>query len=171
MRSTGASASKGSQAAPVLAMAICPMRRSAPRGIHRPTARFGPTPRLTAWHADPGVSYAYSGIRHAPAPWTPGLLELKEKVEAAAAAAFNSVLLNRYRDGRDSIAPHADAEPELGVNPVIASLSLGDYRRFVLTHPATGARPFGWGSHTSGTSRAAAASARRTSGRSSRPRP
>ena len=54
--------------------------------------------------------------------------------EALAGQAFNSVLLNLYRDGRDSVSWHADNEPGLGQNPVIASLSLGAMRRFQLKH-------------------------------------
>jgi alkylated DNA repair dioxygenase AlkB len=91
-----------------------------------------PIPRLTAWHGEAG--YVYSGISLEPAPWTPPLLELKRCAEAHAGQAFNSVLLNLYRDGRDSVSWHADNEPGLGHNPVIASLSLGTTRRFQMKH-------------------------------------
>ena len=91
-------------------------------------------PRLTAWYGDPGSNYAYSGIRLAPLPWTPLLLEIKARVEEAAASAFNSVLINYYRDHRDSIGFHSDNEPELGEHPVIASLSLGAERTFIFKH-------------------------------------
>ena len=91
-----------------------------------------PIPRLTAWHGAAG--YVYSGIRMTPAPWTPPLLELKAVAEDLAGQAFNSVLLNLYRDGRDSVSWHADNEPGLGRDPVIASLSLGAERRFQLKH-------------------------------------
>jgi alkylated DNA repair dioxygenase AlkB len=99
--------------------------------------RFGPTPRLTAWHADDGITYRYSGITHIATPWTPPLWQLKERLQSVLRAPFNSVLLNRYRDGRDSMGWHADDEPELGVNPVIASISLGAVRRFRLRHTAS----------------------------------
>jgi alkylated DNA repair dioxygenase AlkB len=89
-------------------------------------------PRLTAWHGAAG--YVYSGIRMTPAPWTPPLLELKALAEALAGQPFDSVLLNLYRDGRDSVSWHADNEPGLGRDPVIASLSLGAVRRFQLRH-------------------------------------
>jgi alkylated DNA repair dioxygenase AlkB len=89
-------------------------------------------PRLTAWHGAAG--YVYSGIRMTPLPWTPPLLELKALAEALAGHPFNSVLLNLYRDGRDSVSWHADNEPGLGRDPVIASLSLGAVRRFQLKH-------------------------------------
>jgi alkylated DNA repair dioxygenase AlkB len=97
-----------------------------------------PIPRLTAWHGQAG--YVYSGIRMAPAPWTPALLELKETAETLAGQPFNSVLLNLYRTGRDSVCWHADNEPGLGHNPVIASLSLGAVRRFQLKHRRSGER-------------------------------
>jgi alkylated DNA repair dioxygenase AlkB len=91
-------------------------------------------PRLSAWYGDPAALYGYSGLRLKPLPWTPTLLEIREKVEALAGAPFNSVLLNLYRDGRDSVGWHSDAEPELGRNPVIASVSLGASRQFMLRH-------------------------------------
>lgn len=91
-------------------------------------------PRLSAWYGDAGAVYAYSGSTHVPAPWIAPVLEAREAVEAAAGTTFNSVLLNLYRDGADSIGWHADDEPELGREPVIASLSLGASRRFVLRH-------------------------------------
>lgn len=91
-------------------------------------------PRRTAWYGDPGATYVYSGLRNEPMPWTPLLAELRDEVSAAAGVPLNSVLMNFYRDGRDSIGWHADDEPELGKDPVIASLSLGTPRRFVLRH-------------------------------------
>ncbi|HWB50407.1 MAG TPA: alpha-ketoglutarate-dependent dioxygenase AlkB [Stellaceae bacterium] len=93
-----------------------------------------PQPRLTAWYGDPGRRYAYSGLQLEPLPWTPLLADLKTRVEAVVGAGFNSVLLNYYRDHRDSIGFHSDNEPELGERPVIASLSLGAERVFVLKH-------------------------------------
>src|SRR5271167_781173 len=94
--------------------------------------RMGPFPRLTAWYADAGLTYRYSGVTHHALEWTPTLFDLRREVEDAADAPFNSVLLNFYRDGQDSIGYHSDAEPELGVNPLIASISLGGVRQFVL---------------------------------------
>jgi alkylated DNA repair dioxygenase AlkB len=92
-------------------------------------------PRLVAWYGDPGSDY-YSGITLAPLPWTDLLVEIKMRVETVATAAFNSVLLNYYRDNRDSMGFHSDDEPELGDRPVIASLSLGEERTFVFKHKA-----------------------------------
>jgi alkylated DNA repair dioxygenase AlkB len=89
-------------------------------------------PRLVAFVGDATAVYTYSRTRHLPAPWTPTLAELRGQVERATGARFNSVLCNLYRDGQDSMGMHSDAEPELGPNPVVASLSLGATRRFCL---------------------------------------
>ena len=91
-----------------------------------------PCPRLSAWYGDPGSDYAYSGLSLNPIPWSEKLLEIKTVVEERIGESFNSVLLNQYRDGNDSMGWHADDEPELGAHPVIASVSLGDTRRFLL---------------------------------------
>jgi alkylated DNA repair dioxygenase AlkB len=93
-----------------------------------------PQPRLTAWYGDAGADYAYSGIELDPLPWTPLLIAIKARIEEAAGSNFNSVLLNYYRDRHDSIGFHSDNEPELGDQPVIASLSLGEERTFILKH-------------------------------------
>jgi len=93
-------------------------------------------PRLCAWFGD--AAYGYSGIRHPPLPWPDWLDAVRRRVEHACDARFNSVLLNLYRDGRDSMGWHADDEPELGAEPAIASLSLGATRRFRLRHKADG---------------------------------
>lgn len=88
-----------------------------------------PSPRLSAWIGDADAVYTYSRVRHQPAPWTPALAQLRERLQAELGAPFNSVLANRYRDGRDSMGWHADDEPELGREPLIASISLGAVRR------------------------------------------
>lgn len=89
-------------------------------------------PRLSAWYGD--ARYTYSGKTFHPLPFTPLLLEIKAAIEAATGCRFNSVLLNYYRDERDSMGFHSDDEPELGRNPAIASFSLGATRRFILKH-------------------------------------
>jgi alkylated DNA repair dioxygenase AlkB len=94
--------------------------------------REQPMPRLTAWYGD--KAYTYSGLENKPQPWLPVLLELREKVEQASSQTYNSVLLNLYRTGQDSMGWHADDEPELGPQPSIASLSLGWERRFAFKH-------------------------------------
>jgi alkylated DNA repair dioxygenase AlkB len=91
-------------------------------------------PRLTAWYGNSGKNYAYSGISMKPVPWSAPLLKIKQAVDDEAGVEFNSVLLNYYRDERDSVAWHSDDEPELGKNPIIASVSFGATRRFVMKH-------------------------------------
>ncbi|MDM3872125.1 alpha-ketoglutarate-dependent dioxygenase AlkB [Porticoccus sp. W117] len=98
----------------------------------RIAGRTLPIPRLNAWYGDSGANYGYSGTRLPLNNWTPELMQLRQRVEAAANHHFNSALLNLYRDGNDSVAWHSDDEPELGLEPVIASVSLGAERRFQL---------------------------------------
>ncbi len=93
-----------------------------------------PQPRLTAWYGDEGAIYTYSNLTNHPLLWTAELLAIKQRCEAIAQASFNSVLLNYYRHGQDSMGWHQDNEPELGENPVIASVSFGATRRFQLRH-------------------------------------
>jgi alkylated DNA repair dioxygenase AlkB len=88
------------------------------------------TPRLTAWYGDFGTNYSSTGKVSDPIPWTKDLLYLKQLVEPIAGVKFNSVLLNYYRDGNDSVAWHSDRESVLGKNPVIASVSFGQVRSF-----------------------------------------
>jgi alkylated DNA repair dioxygenase AlkB len=88
------------------------------------------TPRLTAWYGDLGTDYSNPGRISNPTPWTPELLAIKEVVEPLAGTKFNSVLLNYYRDGNDSVAWHSDKESILGKHPVIASVSFGQVRSF-----------------------------------------
>ena len=98
----------------------------------RLVGRWIPQPRLVDFHADPLVSYTYSGLCLQGRGWPPMLEALRAAVSEVAGVAFNSVLCNRYRDGRDSMGWHADNEAELGLNPSIASVSLGATRRFLL---------------------------------------
>lgn len=93
-----------------------------------------PQPRLTALFGNNGKSYSYSNIMMNPKPFMPELLELKTAVESIAKVNFTTCLLNLYRDGKDSNGWHSDDETELGINPVIASISLGEERFFHLRH-------------------------------------
>lgn len=98
---------------------------------------FGKThlqPRLTAFYGADELSYSYSTIKMNANAWTDALLNLKTKLEHEAQTTFNSVLLNLYRDGKDSNGWHADNEKELGLNPIIASITLGSERFFHLKH-------------------------------------
>lgn len=94
-------------------------------------------PRLTAWYGDNDKPYSFSGINLSPKTWTDALLEIKKKIEFKEQASFNSVLLNLYRDGNDSISWHTDAEKELGLNPIIGSVNFGATRKFQLRHKET----------------------------------
>ena len=92
------------------------------------------TPRLTAWYGDTDKMYAFSGTKLDPIYWTSELRNLRGRIEAATKLPFNSVLLNYYRNGNDSVAWHSDDENELGINPPIASLSIGQSRLFEFRH-------------------------------------
>ena len=94
-------------------------------------------PRLTAWYGNNDKPYSFSGITLQPLPWTSEILTIKSKIEPVAKTEFNSVLLNLYRDGNDSISWHTDAEKELGINPIIASVNFGATRKFQLRHIKT----------------------------------
>jgi len=91
-------------------------------------------PRLQAWYGDSHTHYQYSGLQMSPMPWTQTLRAIKEDIEQQLQTSFNSVLINLYRDGNDTVGWHSDDEPELGSEPVIASLSLGEIRDFQLKH-------------------------------------
>jgi alkylated DNA repair dioxygenase AlkB len=92
-------------------------------------------PRLTAWHGD--AAYTYSGLTLQPLPFTPLLQMIRTAVEEVTRHRYNSVLLNYYRNERDSMGMHSDDEPELGPAPAIASVSFGGTRTFILKHKRT----------------------------------
>jgi alkylated DNA repair dioxygenase AlkB len=94
-------------------------------------------PRLQAWYGDKNARYQYSNLSLRPLPWNSVLLALKHKCENASNSHFNSVLANLYRHGQDGMGRHADNEPELGQQPVIASLSFGEERNLDFYHNAT----------------------------------
>lgn len=103
----------------------------------KPITIFGKTmmqPRLVAWYGEAGIAYTYSKQTIYAKPWTDLLLLIKNKIEQTTATTYNSVLLNLYRNGKDSMGWHSDDEKELGINPTIASLSLGTTRDFQLKH-------------------------------------
>jgi alkylated DNA repair dioxygenase AlkB len=93
-----------------------------------------PIPRLNAWYGDPGCRYTYSNAELEPIPWLPELMVINQRLSASLGCCFNTVLVNYYRNGNDSVAWHSDDEVELGSNPVIASVSLGAERRFCMRH-------------------------------------
>ncbi|WP_320203482.1 alpha-ketoglutarate-dependent dioxygenase AlkB family protein [Agrobacterium rosae] len=94
--------------------------------------RVIPQPRLSSWYGD--VVHTYSTLAHVLTPhaFTPLLEMVRERVETICASKFNSMLANLYRSGDDAIGWHSDNEPELGPEPLIASISLGAERRFDL---------------------------------------
>lgn len=93
-----------------------------------------PLPRQTAWHGEKGLVHSYSKIKMVATEWTPSLLKLKNQLEEKLNTKFNSVLVNYYRDGNDHMSYHSDDEKELGLNPIIASLSFGETRSFQVKH-------------------------------------
>ena len=112
------------------------LRAQVPWEVHR-IRLFGrehASPRLSCWIGDPEAVYRYSGTVFVPHAWPPVLDALRRALQDDLGSPFNSVLANRYRDGRDAMGWHSDNEPELGPAPVIASVSLGATRRFLLRH-------------------------------------
>ena len=93
-----------------------------------------PQPRLTALYGNEGKPYSYSNITMQPNPWNTLLQKIKYLIESRTECQFTTVLLNQYRDGKDSNGWHSDNEKELGTNPIIASLSFGAERVFQLKH-------------------------------------
>ncbi len=113
---------------------LAELRAAIPWHVHR-LRLFGrevDSPRLSCWIGDPDASYAYSGTRFQPRPWLDALRPMRKRLQSELGIDFNSVLANLYRDGHDRMGWHSDDERELGGRPLIASLSLGAPRRFVL---------------------------------------
>lgn len=98
------------------------------------------SPRLSCWIGDPGTGYTYSRTRFEPHPWPEALVPMRVRLCEVLGVSFNSVLANRYRDGCDRMGWHSDDEPELGPQPIIASLSLGAPRRFAFKPRGDGER-------------------------------
>ena len=89
-------------------------------------------PRLYAWQGNNRQRYTYSSLQLQAEPFHPSLASLILRINEQLHLDFNSVLINYYRNGSDSMGWHPDDEPELGANPTIASLSLGAPRDFIL---------------------------------------
>ncbi|HMB42412.1 MAG TPA: alpha-ketoglutarate-dependent dioxygenase AlkB [Luteimonas sp.] len=117
------------------------LRDAIPWDVHRIRlfGRLVDSPRLSCWIGDPGTAYAYSGTRFEPQAWPAALVPVRERLSRETGVDFNSVLANCYRNGRDAMGWHSDNERALGRQPVIASLSLGQARRFVFRE-RTGSR-------------------------------
>jgi alkylated DNA repair dioxygenase AlkB len=97
-----------------------------------------PQAGLSTWFTNTKVSYVYSGITRAPHAMTPLLNDVMNACALASGAEYNSVLVNLYRDGNDSVSWHSDNEEINGSEPTIASVSLGETRRFDLRHKESG---------------------------------
>ncbi len=103
-----------------------PVIRMGSRTIH--------SPRLAAWYGDRDAIYTYSGLQNEPCPWIGTLAAVRRLIEQTLGVDFNSVLVNCYRSGQDSMGWHRDNEPELGSHPIIVSVSLGETRKFLMQH-------------------------------------
>jgi len=97
-------------------------------------------PRMISWHADEGLTYRYSGLTHPWRDWTPALAEIRDRLAKKVGTRFNGVLANFYENERDSVSPHSDDETDMEDGFVIASVSLGETREFVIKHMHTGSR-------------------------------
>ena len=95
------------------------------------------TKRKVAWYGSQAFDYTYSKVTRSALPWTPQLLDLKNKIEAISGETFNSCLLNLYHTGDEGMAWHSDSERQLKRNGAIASVSLGAQRKFAFKHKAT----------------------------------
>ena len=97
-----------------------------------------PQAGLSTWFTNTGVNYVYSGITRTPHAMTPMLTGVLDRCALKSGAEYNSVLVNLYRDGNDSVSWHSDNEEINGSEPTIASVSLGETRRFDLRHKDSG---------------------------------
>ncbi len=92
-------------------------------------------PRLIKWYGDKDYTYSKQLFKAENMPKI--LEELKLKLEKKLESSFNSVLINYYRNENDSMGKHCDDEKELGENPIIASISLGEIREFIIENKKT----------------------------------
>lgn len=100
------------------------------------------TPRLNAWFGDVGPGSHLTRKIPDALPWTSELLMIKDKVERLAGIPFNSVLLNYYRDGNDSVAWHSDQESAPGRKTIVASVSFGQVRSFDIRYKEDHSRKY-----------------------------
>ncbi|MGA1397291.1 MAG: alpha-ketoglutarate-dependent dioxygenase AlkB family protein [Schleiferiaceae bacterium] len=110
------------------------------QGSVRLFGRVVPEPRLTLFEGDPGINYTYAHRRLEGRGWSPELRALRDRFRAELGVETNTVLANLYRDGRDSMGWHRDHEPELGPDPWVVSVSLGEARDFDVRRDADGTR-------------------------------
>jgi len=91
-----------------------------------------PVPRRVAFYGP--FPYAYSGIVHPARPLPAVVAVLRDRIESVSGHPFNTVLMNLYRSGSDSVSWHSDDDYPHGGHPAVASLSLGETRRFRIAH-------------------------------------
>ena len=96
-----------------------------------------PIPRMQSWYGDEPYVFKYSGMTFLAEAMPQLISDIRGRIRQDFGCYFNSVLVNCYRDERDSVGWHADDEPEFGPKPIIASLSLGETRRFGLKPKST----------------------------------
>jgi len=109
-----------------------------------------PVPRLECMYGDEGCNYIYSNsVLLEPLPWTVELQELRSRLSFETGYQFNIVICNRYRSGLDSIGWHNDKEPSMGIKPAIASISLGQERKFQMRPHSGGSITDFWLEHGS----------------------
>lgn len=94
--------------------------------------KTGNLPRREIIYGDDAYQYSYSRgkVVLTAEPWPEWLRVVRDRVESATGYKFSLVIGNRYDSGSDNIGWHDDGRPELGPNPAIASLSVGEARRF-----------------------------------------
>lgn len=95
------------------------------------------TKRKVAWFGEEKFEYTYSNRTKHAKPWTPELLELKQRCEEISGETYNSCLLNLYHDGSEGMAYHSDGEKDLKKHGAIASLTFGAERKFLFKHKQT----------------------------------
>ncbi len=93
---------------------------------HEPSRATG------AYTDDPNVSFTYSGKLTTGQAWQPGIQAVKEQVETILDRRYNFALVNYYKDGESSIGWHSDDVKTHQPDHVIASVSLGATRDFIL---------------------------------------
>jgi alkylated DNA repair dioxygenase AlkB len=93
--------------------------------------------RKTAYWGDEGLEYRYSGKKAIAKGWNETVFEIKQAVEKVTGETFNFALGNFYHDGTESLGYHSDSEKDIVSKSVIASVSFGAERDFLLKHNKT----------------------------------
>lgn len=99
--------------------------------------KTGPIPRLQCFISENNIEYGYSHSKLIVEPWPDFLLAMRKRLERHLNQPLNSLLVNYYRDGNDTMGWHSDDEAELGHQPTIVCISLGAERVLKLKHKAS----------------------------------